>query len=170
MLTYHYAALTQPSAEFPEPPPITTVNAPSLNIFPGISTAASCASDRAQSPSLTAPPSPIQASETPQAELVEIDSPLVLEDPALSLEKHATKICAEVMALGEQSLLVYQGMLSRLEHLLVSFSKLHGLKSSPQLISNEQGEPSSSSTEIPSVVAVSLTLMLCICMCTLADL
>ena len=170
MLAYHYTALTQPSAEFPEPTPIATVNAPSLTIITGFSTeTASCASDsRAQSPSLTAPTSSIQASETSQAELVETDGPLVIQNPALSLMEHSTRICAEVMALGDQSLLVYQGMLSKLERLLVGFSRLHGLK--PQLIANEQGAPSSSSTEILSVVAVSLTLMFCICICTLADL
>ena len=116
-------SLTHPSAEFLEPPPIPTATPPFLNNITGISTEiASRASDRAQSPSLTASTSPIQAPETPQAELVETDGPLVLDEPALSLAEHSTKICAEVMALGDQSLLVYQSMLSGLERSQVGFS------------------------------------------------
>lgn len=168
MFSYRYVILTHLCAEFTEPLAVATVIPPSPYIVTEISTeAASHVLSREQSPFPMTPTSPIQELGSPQAELVDIDGPPALDDSALSLSEHLAKISAKVMALGDKSLLMYQGMLSRLEHLQVGFSILLGLDI--DLITNKQAVPSSPIIQNLSDVSVSLTWIFYICIFTNFD-
>ncbi|KJA22067.1 hypothetical protein HYPSUDRAFT_1085541 [Hypholoma sublateritium FD-334 SS-4] len=72
---------------------------------------------RERAPSFATHTPSIPLSENSEVESVESTGSWIPDHPLLSLAAHVSKISAEVMALGDDSLIAYQGMLSRLERL-----------------------------------------------------